>query len=352
MQLWDIATRKTVGTPMRQAQLKAVAMSADGKLVLTGGGDVKARLFTTGTGELSAILDVGGLTGRGLPILAAALSPDGRTILVAGGPPDPRTVRIQGVMFGATETGEGFLCAQDAVAGRSIRWQEGAAKTFRAVAYRPDGRSVLVASDWDARILDAGTGRPFGAPLEHRGLVRAVAFSPDGRIALTAGTYGERLLYWTGWGPRIDPDFAEIRLWDASTGALRLRQPCYPACAVAFGRRGNECVAIDRSMIGATSLDLSTGKMTSPEHARDGRITVIHSSPILPGPVGCGDRTVAFSRDGASVVVGTVFRDLTREGPLERTPHWRPPGSIAMEYGGPIRAVALSPDCADRLDRG
>src|SRR5262249_17834784 len=77
-----------------------------------------------------------------------------------------------------------------------------------SVAFSPDGKSIATASfDGTARIWDAATGPPRGAPLRHERLVPgspdsvlSVAFAPDGRTVLTGGH-----------------DFA-ARLWDAATG--------------------------------------------------------------------------------------------------------------------------------------
>jgi WD40 repeat protein len=59
--------------------------------------------------------------------------------------------------------------------------------SVRAVAYSPDGKTVLTGSDdKTARQWDAATGRPIGAPLDHEHQVVAVAYSPDGKTVLTA----------------------------------------------------------------------------------------------------------------------------------------------------------------------
>ena len=75
-------------------------------------------------------------------------------------------------------------------------------KAVYAVAYSPDGRTVLTGSeDMTARLWDAVTHQPQGTPLMHEGTVYAVAFQPPG---------GKLVL--TGSGDRT------ARLWETSTG--------------------------------------------------------------------------------------------------------------------------------------
>src|SRR5262249_54852212 len=69
------------------------------------------------------------------------------------------------------------------------------------VAFSPDGKTVVTGGlDGTARLWDAATGEPVGAPMRHEGKVWAVTFSPDGSMVLTGGMDGT------------------ARLWDATTG--------------------------------------------------------------------------------------------------------------------------------------
>src|SRR5207244_1626143 len=89
----------------------------------------------------------------------------------------------------------------DAASRKEVRRQEGVQGRVGAVAYSPDGRTILTGG-WDgvAQLWDAATGKQARRVQAHTDRISAVAFSPDGRTFLTAG-----------WDHTA-------RLWDAVTG--------------------------------------------------------------------------------------------------------------------------------------
>ncbi len=105
-----------------------------------------------------------------------AFSPDGRTAVTAS--PDG-TARLWDALTGLPR-------------GAPLRHEGGVMQA----AFSPDSRHVITASlDRTARLWQVDGGRPWGAPLRHRGPVRSVAFSPDGRTVLTGSNDGAAQLW-------------------------------------------------------------------------------------------------------------------------------------------------------------
>jgi WD40 repeat protein len=78
-QVWDAHTGQPVGPALRHtARVQAVALSPDGRLLLTGGDDRVARLWETATGR-----PVGEPLTHGGPVEHVAFSPDGKMALTA-----------------------------------------------------------------------------------------------------------------------------------------------------------------------------------------------------------------------------------------------------------------------------
>jgi eukaryotic-like serine/threonine-protein kinase len=153
----------------------AVAISLDGRRVVSGGSDGVARLWDAASGrEVFALRESNGA------IWGVAFSPDGRRIATGS---SGRTVGVW-----------------DAESGRRLRTIEGHRALVRSVAFSPDGRRLVSAAyDNTARVWDAGTGSQLAVLAGHTSFVTRAVFSPDGRRIATAG---------------VD---ATVRLWDAAT---------------------------------------------------------------------------------------------------------------------------------------
>ncbi len=143
--------------------VQSVAISPDGRFVLSGGDDKTMRLWSVETGE-----EVRRFAGHEHWVGCVAFSPDGRR--ATSGNYD-RVVRLW-----------------DLRAGREVRRLTAAGLVVVRLAFSPDGRRLLTGGEDRSVILwDAEAGRLLHRMEGHGGPVQAVAFSPDGRHALSAG---------------------------------------------------------------------------------------------------------------------------------------------------------------------
>jgi WD40 repeat protein len=191
--LWDAATgveiRRFVG---HEAGINVVAFSPDDRLLLTGSGQVEfgtdnasepqsrdatARIWDVGTGrEILRLEDTLGI----LNITSAAFSPDGKFVLAG-------VYVCEWCKEVSKEYAGGVVCLWNAVTGKKIRQFKGRSSLNGfggAVAFSPDGRSALIGFEGDVgpQLLDIATGqvlRQFSGGGEG-------TFLPDGQHILTS----------------------------------------------------------------------------------------------------------------------------------------------------------------------
>jgi mono/diheme cytochrome c family protein len=170
-----------------------LALSADGRLALSGGKDQSVRLWDVVSGKM-----LHNLEGHADEVNGVAFSPDGKRVLSCG---SDRTVRVWSVE-----------------SGKEVARLKGHLDRVRAVVFSPDGKRVLSASpDRTIRLWDVGTGEELRVLSGHGGTVNCVAFSPDGKLAISGGADGS------------------IRVWEIETGREKERWDAH--------RRGVSCVA-------------------------------------------------------------------------------------------------------------
>jgi WD40 repeat protein len=159
-----------------QDAVTSVAVTPDGRYVVSGSWDSTVRVWELATGK-----EVRRLTGHLGDVESVAVTPDGRYILSGG---DDTTLRLW-----------------ELATGEEVRCFSGHEDNVTSVAVTPDGRYV-VSGSWDrtVRIWELTTGREVRRLTGHLFLVESVAVTPDGRYILSGG------------------DDGTLRVWDLATG--------------------------------------------------------------------------------------------------------------------------------------
>ena len=194
--------------------------------------------------------------------LAVAFSPDGKTMLVG--------------------TRDGLKAYDPATGDLGKTTYQGSAGQVESIAFSPDGSLVASASGTTVDLLDAATGQPKQKLTGHTKDLLAVAFSPDGKTLASAGHDG-------------------IKLWDVASGKE------------AKGLVGGASAAATSDLLALAQIDTSG---------------------------------VAFSPDGKLLAAGGSsglrLWEMPSAQPVKAPDTWSsmPPGGRA----GAVNAVGFSPD--------
>ena len=171
MKVWDAASGRLLRSlDGHTDRVRAVAVSPDGRFIVSGSHDKTVKVWDAASGRLLRSLD-----GHTDWVRAVAVSPDGRFI-VSGS--NDKTVKVW-----------------EAASGRLLRSLDGHTDWVYAVAVSPDGRFIVSGSGRTVKVWGAEgkgllrmlftSGRLLRSLEGHRGWVRAVAVSPDGRTIVS-----------------------------------------------------------------------------------------------------------------------------------------------------------------------
>jgi eukaryotic-like serine/threonine-protein kinase len=335
--VWDATVGRPLGSPLcHDGDIRAVALSGDGNVAMTGSGDRTARLWDARTGRPRC----GPLQHEG-QVLAVALDAAGTLALtgsedrtarlwkVPGGEPVGDPLHHPGQVLAVAFRSDGRALLTGCDDGAARLWTlapaepagtpvpDGDLKALSHIAQSRDGRTILMGhSDGTAQVRDAATMQPLGPPLRHEYAILSVAISPDGTRLLTGCSDGT------------------VHLWSART-----RQPIWrplhhqgPVHSVAFSPDGRMVLtgSGDRT---ARLWDAATGKPIG--------MRLTHNAGVV---------TVAFSDTGDAVLTKTedgVVRRWERpadaSGPDERFVLWAQVAVGAeIDANGTVRGLNAS----------
>ena len=290
-----------------QDTVNSVALSPDGKRIISGSSDNTVKLWDAETST-----EVMTMRGHTSSVVAVAFSPDGKQI--ASGSHD-RTVRVW-----------------DASSGKELMTLIGHQTAILSVRFSPDANRIVSGSyDDTVKVWDAKTG--IQAMTLHGLEINSVAFSPDGKQIVSCDVWGEIKVwdavtgkeettlrgygYDNGWFPSISfsPNGKfivsgwgnEIKIWDVTKGTeiMTLRGHDGPTLSVTFSKDGKNIVS--GSMDNTIKVwDTATGKNVLTLRGHEGYVNSVEFTPD-------GKKIVSGSQDGTVKLWDlSVDRESTR----------------------------------------
>jgi WD40 repeat protein len=255
VRVWDATTGAELMTLRgHEREVGPVSFRSNGRKLVSSSMDGTVKVWDAATGA-----EVMTLAGPEDDVISAAFSPDGKRII--------------------SGSHGGTLKLWDAAAGvelMTLRGHEGGHEgDVWSVSFSSDGKRIVSGSyDKTIKIWDAATGAELMTLHGHSGSVSSIAFSPDGKRIIS------------GSWDRI------IKVWDVSTGAevMTLRGHARVVTDVAFSPDGERIVS--GSADGTVKVwDAATGAEVMTLRGHENRVCSVVFMPD-------GKRIVSSSRDG------------------------------------------------------
>lgn len=182
--IWDTATARRVQHLLgHDGEVYSVALSADGKLAVTGSADRTAILWDAGSGQM-----LKSFVAHDDSVKSVGISNDGKHVVTSS-------------------DGDGTAILWDAVTGKKLRTFQGkiepddASNRFSTVGLSPDGRYLVTgAYDSTVTLWNAATGKKLlEYPDHHSQEIDSIAFSRDGKRVVSGS-------------------WANVNVWETATG--------------------------------------------------------------------------------------------------------------------------------------
>ena len=246
-----------------------VSFSLYGKKIFSGHSDNENtfRIRDTETGKILHELE--GVNRRGS---STAISSDGTKIVIA----QWDTVRLLDI-----DSGEELLKLEEPFKPhRDSGMSDKMSVVFSAVTISPDEKKIVASNGRGTRIWDIASGEEIQKLVGHVGIISTVAFSPDGKKIVSASE--------PNWGDRT------ARIWDVYSGneLLKLEGHTGGVAAAAFSPDGDRVVTVslDRTV---RIWCVDSGKQLQ---KFEGHSSSLYSAAFSPD----GKRVVTTSWDGTA----------------------------------------------------
>ncbi len=286
---------------MHTGPIRAAAVDAAGKVLVTVSDDRTARLWSLATGELIRVLrpEIGpGAEGR---LFTVAISPNARLIVTGGSTGFER------------EQGSSFYVF-DAATGRLVKRVGGLPEAVNRLAWSPDGRRVaagLLGAN-GIRLFETTEWREISRDVDYAGPVYGLAFDGSGRLAVAA----------------FD---GNVRLYDSDL------QPVAKAKAPAGARPDSVAFSPNANALAVGYSDTLNVDVLSVPQLR--RVAAANVSGLVGGNLG----QVAWAADGTLLAGGTHWSAATGSPIFHWTDsRWAKRATLAAADGTVMGIVALT----------
>jgi WD40 repeat protein/serine/threonine protein kinase len=265
VKLWDIRPTGNLTAindqQRREGEFVQVALSADGKRLITGQHKQSAVVWDMETGKEIAFLrghqpwSVGDEIATNRSTFAVAISPQGDKYATGGR--------------------DGQVIIWDAATNKELRRFTSPSR-ISALQFTPDGQSLATVNSGSIIRWGIGPGKLINVIPHRKGTVVAIRFTPDGRRLYSAGP---------------DPF---VRVWDTASGQLQRELRCGESNLFSFALSADEETLVTGGADGIARLwDIQTGQARG--------VLKGHASAVS---------AVAISPDGKRVVTGSYDRTV------------------------------------------